>query len=201
MSARTRRWLLHELQTETPAATPSGVMVTLAASMGSDIAEQSEATGIPVEDLRAAVLETYDLEPWATDALGAWLVCAVWRHGYRCGCDEEETGSLWSIEAMAAQCSPPSGWLADLKDCRDGVSYSRATGEDGKRRRRLTVEEAAHIVELYGRGATMAELAGRFAVNVSTIHRCIRGKTRAAKAAESEKEGQHGHAGDIPPPL
>ena len=198
MTARVRRWLLHELQTEVTPETPAGVMVTLAASIGSDLEEQSRATGIPVEDLRAAVLERYDLPSWSTDMLGAWLVCAVWRHGFRCGCEEAETGSLASIEAMAARCNPPEDWLGDLSAYKGGKRYERAVTEDGKRRRRLTIEEAGQIADLYAMGSTMAQIAERFAVNVSTVHRCIRGKTRAAKAVEGSANGR---GGNMPPPL
>lgn len=186
MTARVRRWLLHELRTDVEPRTPAGVMVTLAASIGSDLDEQSRATGIPVEELRAAVLECYDLPSWSTDILGAWLVCAVWRHGFRCGCDEAETGSIETIAAMAARCDPSEGWRGDFEAYKAGKRYERAISEDGKRRRRLTIEEAAQISDLYDMGSTMAEIAQRFAVNVSTVHRCLRAKTRAGRAAHGK---------------
>jgi hypothetical protein len=187
VSKRIVRWYLRELELDVTPTTPTGVLVVLACAAGSDVQEQSDATGIRAARLRAAVLDGVDLFACDSDRLGAWLVCALWRHGYRCGLTEEENGQRATVEAMAMRCDPVPAWWADFGDYSDGIQHRRQIADDARRLRRLTIEEAIDIRDRYERGRTMSQIAEIFAVNVSTVHRCIRGRTNAAKAAEEHK--------------
>ena len=188
MNKRGVRWYLRELELDVEPTTPTGVLVVLACAAGSDVQEQADATGVDVRRLRAAVLDGVDLLACDSDRLGAWLVCALWRHGYRCGLTEDENGHGASVEAMALRCEPSEAWWADFSDHASGVEHLRQIADDARRLRRLTVEEAIEIRERYTGGRTMSQIAEIFAVNVSTVHRCIRGRTNAARAAEEHKQ-------------
>jgi hypothetical protein len=187
VTKRIVRWYLRELELDVTPTTPTGALVVLACAAGSDVQEQSDATGISVDRLRASVLDGLDLMPCDSDRLGAWLVCALWRHGFRCGLTDEENGDRASVEVMALRCDPTPAWWADFGDYAAGVQHRRQIEDDARRLRRLTIEEAIDIRDRYERGRTMSQIAEIFAVNVSTVHRCIRGRTNAAKAAEEHK--------------
>ena len=163
--------------------------VLLAARLGSPASEQAAVMACGVDVVERAGWRGDPLPSECVSLLALWLLCVTWRHDYRAGAAQATEPEELDVVGTVARSLPwvPDEWCLDHRDALDGLvivpieNISPRTLKSRGRshgRSRLTRDAVTLARALFAAGGTSErELAARFGVGKTTMHRALAGET------------------------
>ena len=171
------------LEADVEPDTMGGCLVVMCASLGSPVSELSLVLDVERDRLRAAVIEGEPLPSFVFDVASTWVACLWWRTLWRLGHESAHLSSEVDAASLLASSLPfvPGDWQADhgraviLRERREVIPWpTRQRGEDNGRSK-LTQRKVDDMRRRSSDGATLRELASRFGVSPSRVHRIVTG--------------------------